>query len=118
MRPYEELGKVLSQHRQNLKTLHPDLRLFLQAEGQQQWLKRSTIGWTREELVALSSYLFHHRQRPPQILTALNTTVLWRMETGIPTSRRAITTYCYLLGLEWGFALQPLSVHQQTLSLC
>ena len=105
---YESLAHSLRIHREQLFQLHPELRAFLVQEEQYHWSNRRQPGWRREELATLSHFLRHHPRRPEQILTTLSVTSIWRMETGIPVNRKAMSTYCHLLGLEWGFALQPL----------
>lgn len=105
---YESLAHNLRYRREKLFQLHPELRFFLRQEKQPHWTERHTPGWSREEIAALSHFLRYHPERSEQIQTTLSVTGIWRMETAIPVNRKAITTYCYLLGLEWEFVLQPL----------
>lgn len=107
MNPFEVLGVSLRKHRSQMKGLHWDLQQWLVNEGAHEWLQRDTAGWKREELVELSEFVFSHLRCPDEVLIPLNPTSLWRMESGIPVNRKALSTYCYLLGVTWSFSLRP-----------
>ena len=108
MNPFEVLGVSLRQHRSQMKELHSDLQQWLAQEGAEDWLRRERIGWKREEIVELSEFVFSHLRCPEGVLMPLNPTSIWRMESGIPVNRKALSTYCYLLGVTWSFALRPM----------